>query len=106
MSSSYDEGKNVGDESVVSVTGGGAEGDVSIDLSSFSSNMVLPSSVGDTSRINGVASRAGHSKQSREEGAASGQQHEEDLWGSILNSVKSSRAVPVKNVIMLGASVD
>lgn len=27
---------------------------------------------------------------------------EEDLWSSILNSVKSSRAVPVKNVIILG----
>jgi hypothetical protein len=27
---------------------------------------------------------------------------EEDLWGSILNSVKSSRAIPVKNVIILG----
>jgi hypothetical protein len=29
-------------------------------------------------------------------------QTEEDLWSSILNSVKSSRAVPVKNVIVLG----
>lgn len=27
---------------------------------------------------------------------------EEDLWSSILNSVKSSRAVPVKNIVMLG----
>lgn len=27
---------------------------------------------------------------------------EEDLWSSILNSIKSSRALPVKNVIVLG----
>jgi hypothetical protein len=26
----------------------------------------------------------------------------EDLWSSILNSVKNSRAVPVKNIVMLG----
>ncbi|UZJ54811.1 hypothetical protein CBS101457_004131 [Exobasidium rhododendri] len=31
-------------------------------------------------------------------------QVEEDLWSSILNSVKSSRAVPVKNIVMLGES--
>lgn len=35
-------------------------------------------------------------------GKGEGGHAEEDLWGSILNSVKSSRAVPVKNIIMLG----
>ena len=39
---------------------------------------------------------------SKTAGKGEGGHAEEDLWASILNSVKSSRAVPVKNIIMLG----
>lgn len=111
MSSSYDGDKTVGDESVVSVTGGsgGIDGDVSVDMSTFS-HMGLTSGVGDTSRINGSSGKASNpsNKQRKDEfgggGGSAAQQEQEDLWGSILNSVKSSRVVPVKTVVLLGES--
>jgi hypothetical protein len=53
----------------------------------------------------GTKKRTSYAKLNGESAVATGEQDghtEEDLWSSILNSVKSSRAVPVKQVIILG----
>lgn len=53
------------------------------------------------SRVKGSGRNEANTNSTKENGYQEG-----DLWSSILNSIKSSRAIPVKNVIVLGEWVD
>ncbi|KAE8267926.1 hypothetical protein A4X09_0g4418 [Tilletia walkeri] len=66
---------------------------------SFSTLIAAPAA---SHSIAGGASSGAHQQQVNGGGAQDGSEEQEDLWSSILNSVQSTRAVPTKNVLILG----
>lgn len=66
-------------------------------LSTLSAAQNHPSTTSSTSRMNQVTNQNAAVDGGSESGA--------DLWSDILNSVKSQRAVPSKNLILLGVYV-
>jgi hypothetical protein len=95
----YQNGQGSGDSEYVASSTQGAG---SVDSSSHKS-IASRSKAASLGRITGRKSTNGINGRDTANATNTENGHQdEDLWSGILNSVKSSRAVPVKNIIILG----